>query len=189
MVRQVTIKVTPDMVGLTRVNLSQFSGMDIDVSRSGFPLIEDEDFQNRPEGGFDLIGGAKLVLNERYTVQPAPNQVSQSIASLYPVSQYPHILTLTSIDASVQDSQGNWVSTGVTINQRICRAEPASSGRYLVGPGGDKIPYDFTVYMPLPAETIVPGAKAEITNQDGDMLGTSTVKRFNRGQLNARAWV
>ena len=177
------------MVGLTRVNLSQFSGYDVDVSRSGLPMIEDEEYQNLPSGGFELIDGSKMVLNERYTVVPAPQQLTQRIAPSFPVSQYPHILTLTEITSSVQDGNGNWVQGEVNITERICRAEPNSGGRYLTGVTGDKVYYDFVLYMPLPAANIKAGTKAEIYNQDGDILGVGTIKRFNRGQLNARAWV
>ncbi|MBN8852228.1 MAG: hypothetical protein J0H07_10255 [Sphingobacteriales bacterium] len=177
------------MVDLTQINLSQFSGYDIDVARSGFPLAEAIEYQNLPSGGFKLINGSKFILNERYTVTPLPKQIAQDPTSTYPISQYPHTLTLTSISDSVQDGNGNWMQGAVTVSERACRAEPSSSGRYLVGSDGDKIYYDFVIYMPLPAGTIGAGTKAEITNQDLEFLAKGTIKRFNRGQLNARAWL
>jgi len=189
MVRSVTVIITPDMVGLDQINLSQFSGYDIDVARSGFPLAEDTEYQNLPSGGFKLIDGSKFILNERYSVTPLPKQIAQDPTPTYPINQYPHTLTLTSISSSVQDGNGDWVQGDITVSERVCRAEPASSGRYLVAANGDKIYYDFVIYMPLPAETIAPGTKAEISNQDLEILAAGQIKRFNRGQLNARAWL
>ncbi|HEY4207984.1 MAG TPA: hypothetical protein VGM31_14270 [Puia sp.] len=197
MVKPLVIKISAELVGLSQIILPQFSGYDVMVSRRGLGELDDgeldlanKEYDSLPNGGFALTDGATFTLNERYTVTPLPNLVVfDPSAPVYPVFQYPHILSLTTIATSAQDGQGNWVAGAATITQRPCRQEPSSGGRYLVGAGGMKIYYDFVLYMPLPSETIAAGTKAEVYDQENSLLVSGTIKRFNKGQLNARAWV
>jgi len=197
MVRPIVIKITAELAGLSQINLPQFSGFEVMVSRRGLGELDDgaenpadKEYNSLPTGGFALTDGAEFTLGERYTVTPLPNPViADPSIPVFPVSQYPHILILTTISGSVQDGQGNWVTGPATITQRPCRQEPSSGGRYLVGAGGVKIYYDFVLYMPLPADTIAAGTKCEVYDRQDNLLVSGTVKRFNLGQLNARAWV
>ena len=104
------------------------------------------------------------------------------------VKQYPHRLVMTTATGSVQDGNGNWVSGSLVTTEKACRAEPNSRNATVKAEDGTAVQFDFTVYMPLPVDTIVVGSNVEVYNGD-ELLSTNTVKRFTRGQLNARLWL
>lgn len=189
MVRPITIRITAPMVDADTMILPQYSGFDIQVSRRGIGPLEEDDYTELPEGGFSLTSGVKFILNEVYTVSPLPESLPQGTSEPYPLMQYPHRMVITLVSDSAQDAQGNWIQGSMTVTERICRAEPSSSGRYLNGADGEKIYFDFILYMPLPADTIPPGAEIQVYNADDELMVNGNLKRFNRGQLNARAWV
>ncbi len=105
------------------------------------------------------------------------------------VKQYPHTIIFTTISAgTLNETTGNWtVGTTATVT-KVCRAEINSSNGFVVGPDGTQIRYDWTVYMPLPQSTILPGTTVEIKSGE-EVLYRSTVKQFSAGQLNARVWL
>jgi hypothetical protein len=105
------------------------------------------------------------------------------------VVQYPHKLRLSIAAASSQNDSGNWESGSVSTQDIECRAEPNSKNVFLSGPEGERIKYEWDVYMPLPVEMIKSGTSGELFDQNNVTLGKGTVKRFSAGQLNARAWI
>lgn len=106
------------------------------------------------------------------------------------VKQYPHTLKLTVAVTSTQDESGDWVVDDDPQSETIkCRAEPSSGNVVIETSDGRVIRPDWVVYMPLPVDCIKEGTALEIIDENGDSLGIGTVKRFSRGQLNARIWV
>jgi len=104
------------------------------------------------------------------------------------VRQYPHRLVITTKSGSTQDGNGNWQPGTETTTEKICRAEPNSRNATVKAEDGTAIQFDFNVYMPLPVDTIAVGTKIEVYSGD-ELLSTNTVKRFSKGQLNARLWL
>lgn len=104
------------------------------------------------------------------------------------VTQYPHTLTVTTKVEAARDVNGNWVPGSETSTDYSCRAEPASGNASIPGDDGNRIYYDWTVYLPLPVPDMMNGAV--VTVKDGiKVLSNNKIKRFNRGQLNARIWL
>lgn len=104
------------------------------------------------------------------------------------VKQYPHRLVITTKTGSTQDGNGNWLPGTDTTIEKGCRAEPNGRNATVNSADGTAIVYDFNVYLPLPIDNIAVGAIAQVYNGD-TLLCKSTVKRFNKGQLNARLWL
>lgn len=104
------------------------------------------------------------------------------------IRQYPHILKITTTSGSSQDGNGNWVPGSTSTVEKECRAEPNSRNAQVKTADSTAIVFDYTVYMPLPAEAISVGSKVEVYSGD-ELLSTNSVKRFTKGQLNARLWL
>jgi hypothetical protein len=104
------------------------------------------------------------------------------------VKQYPHTLKLTTIGSGTQDSEGNWIPGGSTEVEKPCRFETNDRGAIVATDDGAEIVYDGIIYLPLPADQIAPGTTVQVL--DGvTVLSNRTVKKFSRGQLNARIWL
>ncbi|OLY92505.1 hypothetical protein SAMN05444008_102375 [Cnuella takakiae] len=109
------------------------------------------------------------------------------------VSQYPDLISFTPSATATRDGQGNWVEgvAGEAV-QSSCRCEPASGNAQIMGVDGALISYASAVYLPQRCPELPQGASVTVTIQrDGQdpEIFTGTVKRFSRGQLNARAWL
>jgi hypothetical protein len=107
------------------------------------------------------------------------------------VRQYPHeIYEVVVATQSELDENGNFTSLGdpeqVFVGQ--CRAEANSEGKRFAGPDGEAFIYQFVVYMPKPARTILPGATVKISS-NGRNIFSGQVKRTHEGLLNFRLWV
>jgi hypothetical protein len=103
------------------------------------------------------------------------------------VNFYPHILKFTPAGDSTRDTDGNWIpGADASEVQLQCRAEPEAIGAYLVGADSKRIDYSWIVYMPL-GSTVEEGVS--VTIDTGATEITDTVKRFHKGQLNARVWL
>lgn len=101
------------------------------------------------------------------------------------VVQYPDILTYSIQGTGIQDENGNWIVDGIDQEFELkCRAEPASGNGLIKNVDGTVINYSWIVYLPLPVEEIAVGTEVTIESKLKD-----TVKRFSRGQLNARIWL
>ncbi len=104
------------------------------------------------------------------------------------VKQYPHKLKASYVNGSLQDTDGNWLTGPDTIVERPCRAEPNSRNALVTAADGKQIVYEYVLYMQLPMETIPLATELKVYNGE-ELLCTNTVKRFERGQLNARIWL
>lgn len=105
------------------------------------------------------------------------------------VKQYPHTIKLTVLTDSTQNTENEWEDGESETEEIPCRAEPNSTNGFINGADGSQVRYDWTVYFPLPVDTIEPGTQVEIFSAGCNSMGKGTVKRFSAGQLNARAWI
>lgn len=105
------------------------------------------------------------------------------------VKQYPHTISITTVAATNRDANGNFVAgTPVTGSEKKCRFEPSTGNAFITGAGGEKIYYSGIVYLPLPADQIIPGTMAIVKN-GSTVLSNTKVLSFSSGQLNARVWL
>lgn len=104
------------------------------------------------------------------------------------VKQYPHTLTVKVAAAATKNASGNWVTGSETTADYACRAEPSKGNVFVTGDDGEKIYCEWVVYLPLPVNDFVPGAAVALKN-GASILSSNQVKRFSRGQLNARIWL
>jgi hypothetical protein len=105
------------------------------------------------------------------------------------VKQYPHTLILTAVEDTPMDGNGNWI-TGHEVSISLKgRAEPNSKGQMIASQDGTQVLFDWMVYMPLPADEITPGTRIVLKDEDGNQFGEGTIKRYSRGQMNARIWL
>ena len=110
------------------------------------------------------------------------------------MEQHPHILkfsTGNAVTEPYQDEQGDWVipSPGeVEITDVKCRAQENIKEEKVMGQDGTKLEFAYMVFMPANCPEIVEGATIEIF-KDGNSFYKGDVRRFFRGQLNARLWV
>jgi len=107
------------------------------------------------------------------------------------VTQYPHTIEFIKISEGARDSEGDWKPGKTKAKTKPCRAEPATGNTgnsYISAANGERINYNWLVYLPLPVDTIKPGVKVRVKN-GSEVLLHDTIKRFSRGQLNARIWL
>ena len=106
--------------------------------------------------------------------------------------QYPDVLSYVKSTggSSHYDDDGNLVIVPPVIENISlkCRAEANSKGAYLSGIDGNRIEFDWVVYMPLPFESIAVGVAIQIA-REGVLRAKGNVKRSISNQLNARIWV
>lgn len=103
--------------------------------------------------------------------------------------QYTHTISFTTIGESYTDDNGNW-QPGATITESYpARCEPVGfgSGGSVKATDGERVQLDWVVYMPLPVNNIGVGTTVTI-DMNGQSM-TDTVKRFSKGQFNARVWL
>lgn len=106
------------------------------------------------------------------------------------VKQYPHTLTVTKVNETTRDENGDYLQAdvGQTITS-VCRAEAEKgSDGFIIGADGTTIKFSWIVYMPLGVSGMVVGSKVTV-DQDGETIVTDTVKRYSKGQLNVRIWL
>lgn len=108
------------------------------------------------------------------------------------IIQYPNILRFTQTTAGepYRDENGDIVIPDgtTTLFEIKCRFEPNQKGETIPSNDGLQLNYGWIVYMPLPQLDIPEGIM--ITGFYGEkQIASGTVKRFSKGQLNARAWV
>jgi hypothetical protein len=104
------------------------------------------------------------------------------------ITQYPHTINLTTNADSTQDSDGNWTPGSTTTVSKSCRAEPSGGNGYVRAADGERINFNWIVYLPLPQDKVKEGTL--VTIFDGaEQIARDKVLRFSRGQLNARIWL
>lgn len=107
------------------------------------------------------------------------------------VTQYPHTLKFKtpSTDSVYDQNTGEWSDPVLGDDKELeCRAEMNSKGELVPSKDGSQLKYAYTVYMNVDAPVFEFGQMVEVFNSDG-LLIKDTVKKFSRGQLNARLWV
>ena len=107
------------------------------------------------------------------------------------VTWYPHTLELSTPADSEQDADGNWVAAAGTTVETLCRAEVRERVTDGLRPAtdGNVIQYGWVIYMPQGAPSLPVGASVTVKDESLNIVASDTVKRFSRGQLNARAWL
>lgn len=77
----------------------------------------------------------------------------------------------------------------VTTFELSCRFEPNSKGETIVTNDGKVHLYNWMIYMEAGQPDVPNYVHVFGYNEDGSVKGHGVVERFDRGQLNARAWV
>lgn len=104
------------------------------------------------------------------------------------VKHYPHTLVVTHAATSTQDASGNWVTGVETTTELNCRAEPNKGNAFITAEDGNRINYEWIVFIPLPVTAIKLGSMVTVKNA-ATVLSQNKVLRFSEGQLNARVWL
>lgn len=184
--------ISAGQAGQNTLLIPEFAGMEILVSRRGVGDLLASEITVLPQGGFSL--NAPDVFNEGdvFTVSPLGRSSFFPSVPVFPANQYPHLLQVTVLEPSTQNpTTGDWVPGASTVIEYPCRAEPAVS----VNDGlrsaadGKVLSYGHTLFMPIGAPTLKVGAAAKVLDGDANEIASDTIKRFSRGQLNARAWL
>ena len=102
--------------------------------------------------------------------------------------QYPHTITSSQSAGTepYQDSNGDWVIQdpgSVTVISSEGRAKPNDQGKTVSGEDGTMQSFAWLIYLPQTAPDFLPGSIVTIEG-----IGTGSVKRFFRGQLNCMMW-
>lgn len=110
------------------------------------------------------------------------------------VKQYPHFLfVLTPGGTSVQDDEGNWITSQATWKMHsVCREETNGKGQQIIGTDGKAIVYSSTVYLPKSAGSIAEGTEIFVSSENsenGPKRVKGTCLKFDVGQLSSRLWL
>lgn len=177
------------LVGQNKIVISQFAGFSLVVNKRGVGNLLPSEFTTIPGGGFELTSGT-FIDGEVYTVtavamDPYPTVFMEIFV------RYPHRLASWKRTESSQDVNGNWITGYDMIIDTHCRAEARTSVNNGLADAADgKVTqFSFEIYLPVNGPTLGTGARVTITNADGDMIASDTIKRFSRGQLQSRAWI
>lgn len=109
------------------------------------------------------------------------------------IIQYPHILRFDIVTGGVEeiDENGDTVivpGQATTIEVK-CRFEPNADGQVIVSADGAKLEFGWIVYMPLDQIVVESGIMIRGYTGDDQLIAEGDVKRYSKGQLNARLWV
>ena len=173
----------------TQVSIPEYEGYDLLILRGGFPVASSK-YIVLSDGGFELTTpGDKVLLGETFAVFAVPVSSSDGISTVYSVAQYPHRLIAVQYELdAVQDENGDWLQQNSSLINQACRAEPNSKGGFIPVADGKSYLFEWVIYLPLPVIELKIGTKVTI-EWHGQKLGKGEVKRFSKGQLNARIWL
>jgi hypothetical protein len=108
------------------------------------------------------------------------------------IIQYPHLLKYDIVTGGYEEVDENGDTVIVPGSKSIveikCRFEPNADGERIVSADGEQLEFGWIVYMPVSSPEVPNGAQITGFNSD-KVIAKGNVKRFSRGQLNARAWV
>jgi hypothetical protein len=184
-----TITIDVSLAGGTEVPLPEYAGKTLVILRGGVPFAPSK-FEVLSTGGFRLISaGDKLVLNELFAIFPQPVLSNGMVSGGFGVSQYPHVMTLAPLASSTMDENGDWQTTEAATTELNCRYEVNTKNSFIVGADGTRIDYAGVVYIPLPVDELKNGTSLMIVNQESEIVAKGIIKKFSRGQLNARVWL
>lgn len=109
------------------------------------------------------------------------------------VKQYPDTLIVSEASESTQDANGDFIpGDAPEPSESPCRYEAASGSGYITTTDGRRIDFTGVVYLPKDTIRVKEGARVNIIVKrpdNPDVVLSDTVKRFFRGQLNARIWL
>lgn len=99
------------------------------------------------------------------------------------VVQYPDEIVITRAGGSVQDENGNWVTTPSEEITIPCRFVPNGAGKSVALADGTNYVFTYRIAFPVGTENV--------KEQDVYTRGSETgiIKRFEIGQLHSVAWV
>jgi hypothetical protein len=177
------------LVGADKLVIPQFAGYSLSVNKRGVGDLTSGEFTVLPEGGFQLTSGAFLA-GEAFTVTAIAQEPYPTIFQNV-FNRYPHRLTSWKKAESTQNANGNWVTGYDIVIDTHCRAEvrTSSDDGLIDAQDGKVTAFSFTLYFPVNGPSVGVGAKVNITDADGSLITSDTIKRFSRGQLQARAWL
>lgn len=99
------------------------------------------------------------------------------------VVQYPDTIVITREGSSVQDENGNWITTdGETITLK-CRFVPNLQVRTVTLMDGTNYVYHYQVAFPKGTTNVKPQDVYKRADEEG------IIKRFEIGQLHSVAWI
>jgi len=108
------------------------------------------------------------------------------------VVQYPHILKFDIVTGGSEEIDENGdtviVPGATTAIEVKCRFEPNADGELIVSADGAKLDFGWIVYMPLDQVEVESGTVIRGYN-GADLIADGDVKRYSKGQLNAKLWV
>lgn len=188
MVKAKVIVIDEAQNGHTSLPIAEYEGYDLIILRGGLPMIPSA-YSVRPGGGFDLtIAGDKLLKDERLVLFPQP-ALPGGRAPIYATRQYPHsLIAVVMEDEAERDENGDWIPSNSSLISQACRAEPNGKGGFLTAADGKVIHYEWIIYMPIPDTELKPGTPVTV-EWNGDEFAKGIVKRYSRGQFNARVWL
>lgn len=99
------------------------------------------------------------------------------------VVQYPDTIVITREGGSVQDENGNWITTDGETLEFECRFVPNGSGKSVSLMDGTNYTYHYQVAFPKGTTNVKP----QDIYKRGDEEGI--IKRFEIGQLHSIAWI
>lgn len=178
------------LIGANQIIIPEFAGHGLRVSRRGIGELLPAEFFVLQAGGFQLAAGV-FADGDVFTVTPQPAGYQYPTVLPKPFTRFPHMLRVVAMSASTLNSNGDWEQGEDMIIETHCRLEPAvrvTDGLQGVV-DGRAVNYDWVLYMPANAPQLGVGATATITDADLQVIASDTIKRFSRGQLNARAWL
>lgn len=90
----------------------------------------------------------------------------------------------------VKNSDGDYIDVAGTLKlvEIPCRYSMNNQGRFVPSQDGAAIVYSFTVSMPLGHPELFFGQLVKVYDGE-DLLKEGTVKMYNRGLMDAKAWV
>ena len=108
------------------------------------------------------------------------------------ITQYPQTLKFDHVTAGepyIDENGDTVIPDGTTTTIEVkCRFEPNQKGETIPSNDGLQLSYGWIVYIPLPQLEIPEGITILGFDQE-KQIASGTIKRFSKGQLNARAWV
>lgn len=99
------------------------------------------------------------------------------------IEQYPDTIVITRAGGSVQDENGNWITTESEVITLRCRFVPNGSGKSVSLMDGTNYIYHYQVAFPKGTTNV----RQQDIYKRGDEEGV--IKRFEPGQLHSIAWI
>lgn len=99
------------------------------------------------------------------------------------IKQYPDTIVITRAGESVQDENGNWITTDGEVITLKCRFVPNLQARTIKTMDGQEFTYHYQVAFPRGTTNVRPRDIYTRGNEQG------VIVRFEVGQLHSVAWI